>query len=195
MLVGRKFGAVEPGSASKHNLGEAGPEAKFSHSLADFCFAVREGIFPWHRKNISNSLAGSEGSWFPVTVLPSIFHEKARHHLRVLMKDQGHSARTLAIACGLSRSLVEKLMSQESQRPSPQAVIKIEDALSSRIWSSPSAFKARKQTAKWEARVRSLAQVEGLGLEAARAKAAQMFPALSRFASNQPTPMHHAHNS
>jgi transcriptional regulator with XRE-family HTH domain len=147
---------------------------------------VGNGFFLGTIKNVTKVLAGSEGTWFLVPMRPPYLHEKARHLLRVTMKDKGHTAPSLALACGLSRSLIEKLMSNESKRPSPEVVAKIENVLAVRLWSSPSEFKARQARAEFETRAASIAASENIDLALARELARSRFPHLASTISISP---------
>jgi transcriptional regulator with XRE-family HTH domain len=102
------------------------------------------------------------------------------------MKDGGYTAPSLAAECSLSRSLIEKLMSNESKRPSSPVVAKIEETLSVRLWSSPSEFKRRRAREKFEKHVTSIAKLEGVDNDTARAIARERFPSLDE---KNPTPL------
>jgi len=101
------------------------------------------------------------------------------------MKDKGKTAPSLALACGLSRSLIEKLMSNESKRPSMEAVVKIEDALSVRIWSSPSEFKSRRALQEFEAHVNAIAATHGVDHARAVELARERFPKMLAITSEK----------
>lgn len=115
------------------------------------------------------------------TYYPRDMQEVARRSkssfLKIAMIQRGITARELSRLCGLSLSLIEKLMAG-NHLPSPESAVRIEDALDVRLWSSPSEYKQRKARAEVDRIARSIMDQERIEELKAREIAADRYPHL-----------------
>lgn len=86
---------------------------------------------------------------------------KKPSRLRLILQQRGLSSEVFAAGCGLSKSLVLKLMSGHIV-PSANTIEVVEMSLNARIWSAPSTYIDRKCKAEFEDAVRFIVNSENI---------------------------------